>query len=166
MRNWLGVGAALAIAGACGGKAIVDGKKGSGGAGGAGASTASTVDVATNGSVTNGTSTAAVSGVTGGSTASGSTSCGSASCQKVCTQLYQCGLKQAANGKQLCPGFQANPMKEQQFLCGGGNAQGCGKACDDQPALAAFVDPSDCKKTIDFIKSASADFANICTNGF
>jgi hypothetical protein len=164
--KWLGFGAAFTIFVACGGKAIVDGKKGSGGAGGAGSATNATSSTS---EVTTTTSTVDEGsvGVTQVSAAAGPADCGSAKCQEVCVNLYKCGLSTGPMGQVLCPGLKGTDSELQTFLCGGGSmAQGCGKSCDDQPALAAFVDPNDCKKTIDFIKSASSEFANICKNGF
>lgn len=89
--------------------------------------------------------------------------CGNDMCQKTCSDLYGCGVK-VVNGMKLCPGFKGTDADRLFFLCGMNNS-GCGQSCVDQPALSTFVDPNDCKKTIDFIKSASSAFATACNNG-
>lgn len=171
MKAWLGLGAALVIVCACGGKAIIDGKAGSGGAGGTTASSTGSSTATQGGSLPGQTgsvtfASAAVGGTGGGSVGPGG--CGTAMCQQACVELYNCGLAKDANGKQLCPGFVANALKQQQFLCGGtaNVPQGCGPTCDQQPALPGFINPNDCKMTVDFISNASADFAKWCKNGF
>jgi hypothetical protein len=74
-----------------------------------------------------------------------------ADCFPACTELYLCG---AANGYALCPGFEALP--EFDFV------DGCVSSCEQTPALAALVDPTNCPGTVNAVKSASLDFAQAC----
>ena len=140
---------------ACGGKAIVDdpiGAGGSGGAGGEGAAgnaggTTNNVSTSVTGTTVGGGSidTVAVSVGTG---SGGTTTGGGAACEKACAAFWVCTQQD-----NLCPGI--NPGGEQEFkaFCMDGCAQG---------PLEDFVDPNDCKGTIDFFLQISDEFAEFC----
>ncbi|MBM4360931.1 MAG: hypothetical protein FJ096_22760, partial [Deltaproteobacteria bacterium] len=42
---------------------------------------------------------------------------------------------------------------------------GCADTCEDNMALAALVDPKNCKGTIATLKSLNATFKDVCDNG-
>ncbi|MBM4376801.1 MAG: hypothetical protein FJ095_17100, partial [Deltaproteobacteria bacterium] len=83
-------------------------------------------------------------------------------CEQACTDLYQCGLEKDG-AAQLCPGFKGGD-EEKSFVNGSMN-NGCADTCEDNMALAALVDPKNCKGTIATLKSLNATFKGVCENG-
>jgi len=137
--KWMLVGAAVATAvAACAMAACGDDTTDT--SGGAGGSTAST------GSPASGSS--ASSGATGGAG-------GGPSCEDACGQLYDCGAEMMN-----CPGFSGDPAEKMDFVTG------CVTSCMMQMALIGLVDPKDCAGTVMTISGVSADFKNVCENGF
>ena len=131
---------------------------------------------ATTGSQSNATTVSAGSGGVGGNsgsstsvttatTASTSTSTGGGSggnCAKACGQLYACGLEKDG-AAQLCPGFKGGD--EVIAFVKGSMDNGCEASCKAQPALAALIDPANCKGTITTLKNLNSTFKDSCDEG-
>jgi len=79
-------------------------------------------------------------------------------CQTGCEALFDCALQNDSNGTQNCPGLQAS---DEALV-----VPGCVQQCENQMALLAFIDPSDCEGTIDALSTLSAQFDDACQNGF
>lgn len=118
------------------------------------ASTASTTSTAS-------TASTGVGGAGGGGGAGGAGA--ESACAKTCGQLYACGLEKSG-AAQLCPGFKGG-AEATTFIKGSGASGGCEKSCEEQPALAALVDPMNCSGTIGTLKSFNMTFKNVCENG-
>ncbi len=113
-----------------------------------------------------GTPTSTSSATTGSGGASSSatgTGGGAPDCKKACTDLYNCGLAKDMTMMQYCPGFKGG-MELDTFL-NGKMMDGCIASCMQMSALVSFVDPKDCKKTVDFISGVSPAFKCTCAKG-
>jgi len=107
------------------------------------------------------TATTATTSTTGGTGGAGGMS-GGLDCAKVCGDLYNCGLEKDG-AAQLCPGFKGGA--EANTFVKGTMDNGCEANCKDQPALAALVDPMNCKGTVGTLKGLNATFKSSCEEG-
>ncbi len=164
---WLGV-----MVAACSGKAVVDGVPGSGSGGSGATGNGGNANTTANGaggaggalaSVTSSVGSAVTSVTSTVSSVASSSSGGNDPCVTTCTTIYDCGLKKDAQMMQLCPGFKGG--SELSTFLYGSMMNGCVATCDNQPALMAIIDPSNCAKTIGTLKSLSQPFACVCQKG-
>jgi hypothetical protein len=78
-------------------------------------------------------------------------------CQTACEVLFDCALEDDSSGEPNCPGLEPSD--------GAVLIPGCVQQCNNNMALIAIVDPSDCEGTIDTVTTVNPTFDNVCENG-
>jgi hypothetical protein len=78
----------------------------------------------------------------------------STDCNSACTAVFDCALTTCGGTTQLCPNV--HEPQRASFV------SNCASACNANPSIKSFIDPTDCRGTITNFRAVDPSFATYC----